>query len=252
MDQAPRLRNPALQAFTLNALAHGYQFSGQPGRSVTLFRRANTIQSELKRDDQVSIGLGNLSDALRLTGALGEAEWAARHALDICRARKDRHWEAVSLYSLELTLVARDAVRESASALQRSLRIWIAHSDRQGEGLANTFLAQQALFALQATLAILALRAEIDKRLFCLQYPAVMKGGTGLRRTQVSATLDDAMNERIEQAVTRYGKLDKAQIVREMFVMYFDLYVEIEEARLQKLLEQRAHLDPAAKPQRKK
>lgn len=72
------------------------------------------------------------------------------------------------------------------------------------------------------------------------------------RRTQVSATLDDALNQRIEEAVIRYGKVDKAQIVRELFRDYFDLYVDVEEARYQKLIEQRAHQQVIAKPQRKK
>ncbi len=38
-EQLPRLSKPADQAYTLNALAQAYQFSGQPGRAAPLFRR---------------------------------------------------------------------------------------------------------------------------------------------------------------------------------------------------------------------
>ena len=37
-DQLPRLSKPDDQAYTLNALAQAYQFSGQPGRAAPLFR----------------------------------------------------------------------------------------------------------------------------------------------------------------------------------------------------------------------
>ena len=81
LEQLPRLSSLQAQAYTLNTLALGYQYSGQPGRAAPLFRRANTIDSEMKRDENLSIGLCNLSDTLRLSGALYESEAAARRAL---------------------------------------------------------------------------------------------------------------------------------------------------------------------------
>ena len=117
LEQLPRLSSPDDQAYTLNALAQGYQFSGQPGRAAALFRRANTIYSEMKNDGNLSVGLCNLSYTLRLSGALCESEAAARRALVITREQDNRFQEAVSLYWLGLTLAARGLANESESAL---------------------------------------------------------------------------------------------------------------------------------------
>ena len=146
LGQLPRLSSQSKQTYTLIVLALGYQFSGQPGRATSLFRRAITIVSEMKDDDNLSVDLRNLSDALRLSGALCESEAAARRALVITRERDDRFHEAVSLYLLGLTLVARGLVHESGSALQRALRIRVVQSKSQGEGLVNSYLAQRALW----------------------------------------------------------------------------------------------------------
>jgi hypothetical protein len=63
LDQLPPLSSPASQAYILNALAQGYQISGQPGRAAPLFRHNIIIRSGIQGD--FSIGLCNLSDALR-------------------------------------------------------------------------------------------------------------------------------------------------------------------------------------------
>ena len=144
--QLPRLRDPNAQGYTLNTLALGYQFSGQPGRAALLLRRSIKIHSKLKLDDNLSVVLRNLSDVLRLSGALREAESAARRALIITRARENRFQEAVSLRWLGLALAGRGMTDESAVALQRSLRIFVAQSGHQSEGVGNVFLAQRALW----------------------------------------------------------------------------------------------------------
>jgi tetratricopeptide (TPR) repeat protein len=140
------LNNPAYQAFTLNSLAQGYHFSGQPGRAAALFRRANTIASEMKNDGNLSTGLTNLSDTLRLSGALRESESAVRHALVLIRKQGDPFREAISLYWFGLTLAARGLANESESALQRALRLFRAQSNSVGEGFGNSYLAQRALW----------------------------------------------------------------------------------------------------------
>jgi tetratricopeptide (TPR) repeat protein len=141
VDQSPRVRDPNQQAVLLELLAHGYNFSGRPGLAVLLYRHSNTIRSEAKRDDALSVGLSNLSDALRMSGALCEAESAARRALVINRAQENRNDETISLFLLGLALAARGRPDESAAALQRALRIFVAQS-----GIVNAFLAQQALW----------------------------------------------------------------------------------------------------------
>jgi hypothetical protein len=146
LEQLPRLNSQAYQAYTLNALAAGYHFSGQPGRAAAPLRRANTIYSEMKNDGYVSAGLCNLSGTLRLSGALCESESAARRALVITREQDDRFREGASLYWIGLTLAARGLANESEFALQRALRLLIARSDSQGEGVVNSYLAQSALW----------------------------------------------------------------------------------------------------------
>ena len=97
-------------------------------------------------DENLSIGLRNLSNALRLAGGLREAEAAARRALVITREQGNRFQEAVSLYWLGLALAARGVARASESALRRSLRMFVAQSHTQAEGVVNAYLAQRALW----------------------------------------------------------------------------------------------------------
>ncbi len=67
-----------------------------------MYRRANTMYSEMKGDDNLSIGLGNLSDTLRLSGALCESESAARRALVITREQYESLCRrAISLICLD-------------------------------------------------------------------------------------------------------------------------------------------------------
>lgn len=146
LEQLPHLSRQDAQAFTLNALAQGYQLSGQPVRAAAMFRRHNTIRSKIEDGRNLRAGLCNLSDTLRLSGALCESDTAARRALVITRELSDRYQEAVSLSLLGLTLAARGLANESRSGLKRSLRLFIARSENQFAGVVNSYLAQRALW----------------------------------------------------------------------------------------------------------
>ena len=52
----------------------------------------------MKDDNNLSVGLRNLSNTLRLSGALCESEFAALRALVISREQDNRFREAVSLH----------------------------------------------------------------------------------------------------------------------------------------------------------
>ncbi len=154
LDQLPRLSEPTSRAFTFNSLALGYQFGGQPDRAAPLFRQHNAIRSEMWDDNNLSIGLFNLSDVLRLLGALCESEYAARRALVIARKQHNNFQEAYSLFWIGLMLAARGIVDASKAPLQRSLRMFVAQSHNQIEGHVNSHLAQRALWLSECTVAL--------------------------------------------------------------------------------------------------
>jgi tetratricopeptide (TPR) repeat protein len=145
VDHLPRLSRPAMQAFTLNALATALVAGGQPGRAAPLFRRQIEVREKSDKKN-LDVGLRNLSHALQLAGALRESEAAARRALIIAREQSDRFREAVSLHYIGLTLATHGATRESELALRRSLRMFVAQPHTQSEGVVNAFLAQRAVW----------------------------------------------------------------------------------------------------------
>jgi tetratricopeptide (TPR) repeat protein len=146
LEQLPHLKSQSDQAYTLIVLALGYHFSGQPRRAAALYRRANTIYSEVKRDSYLSTGLGNLTDALRLSGALYESESAVRRALVITREQDDRFQETISLVWLGNTLAARGIENEAESSLQKAIRLFERQSNKQAVGHTYSYLAQIALW----------------------------------------------------------------------------------------------------------
>ena len=160
LDQLPRLSNPPRQAFTLNEMALAYQFSGQPGRAVPLFRRDLAIVEKEGDQGNLSTGLQNLSVALRLSGAVSESQLAALQSLVIERKRGDLLSEGVSLQELGLILAVRGPVDEAERSVQRALRIWSIQENRQGEGVGNAYMAQLILWKAEHAAAVqLASRA---------------------------------------------------------------------------------------------
>jgi tetratricopeptide (TPR) repeat protein len=156
VDTLPRLLSDAKQAYTLNTLALAYQDSGHTGRSVPLFRLHNKLRENSNDQKNLSGGLRNLSDALRLLGRLREAEYAARRALGNCHERDDRFQEAISLQWLGLDLAVRGLQSLSHHrgglkamsdiAMRRSLKILVARNHIQSEGLTIAYLGQAVLW----------------------------------------------------------------------------------------------------------
>jgi tetratricopeptide (TPR) repeat protein len=203
LEQLPRLSNQEAQAFTLNALALGYRYGGQPGRAATLFRRANIIYSALHHDVALSIGLCNLSNALRLSGALRESEFNARSALNSTRVERNLRYQTESLYWLGLTLGARGVMSESESALQRALRICVATSNSPNESPIDSHIAQRAVWLKEFDVALsFANRAWELAQILMLEkdfiYAARMQGEAALGLNDL-ATAD----ERLHHSLTR-------------------------------------------------
>ncbi|MET0753753.1 MAG: DUF4062 domain-containing protein [Pyrinomonadaceae bacterium] len=142
LNQLPHLSNPFDQAETLDRLAMGYAYSGQPAHAILIHHRFNKICLEMGYSNV--IGLINMSETLRLSGALYESESAAWRALVITREQDNRFSESIGLRWLGLVLAARALTNESRSALQRALRIRIAQFNSQGT--VNSDLAQRTLW----------------------------------------------------------------------------------------------------------
>ena len=93
VETLPRLASAQHQGYTLNALAIAYQFSGEPGRAVPLYRRSIEIHEREKDGKNAAIVLSDLSDVLRLSGHLREAETTACRVLGMGRELGDRFRE---------------------------------------------------------------------------------------------------------------------------------------------------------------
>ncbi|MGA9997222.1 MAG: DUF4062 domain-containing protein [Pyrinomonadaceae bacterium] len=202
-DQLPRLSNPSAQSFMLNAQAQGYQFIGQPRQAASLFRRANTFASAMKDDKNLRIGLCNLSDTLRVTGAVCESEGIARRALLSIRKERDSYAEAIILTRLGLTLTARSFANESEFALQRSLRIFVVRVDSQGQSNTNTELAQKALWLREFAVALFF--ASRAWELACVNQLEADFIRAARRQGEAALGLDDfaTADERLHHALTR-------------------------------------------------
>lgn len=145
-SEASRLTSPGAQSFMLNALAAGYHFRGQPAAAISLLRSADDIDVQLGDQEDRCVGLGNLSEVLRVSGHLRGAETTARTSLAIARGQDLLFSEgSSSLKPLGLVLAARGEARAASTALRRSTRIARAASHLQSEGLAIALLAEVAL-----------------------------------------------------------------------------------------------------------
>ena len=144
LGKLPRLLSVKSQAFTLNTLALGYQFSGRPGSAVALFQVADKLDVGANDVRGRSVGLSNLSDALCRSGALYSAESSARSALTLARELSDRHQEAVHLQRCGLALAVRGLTDRAHDSLRRSLRIFFAQGNLQGEGTVSAYLGELA------------------------------------------------------------------------------------------------------------
>jgi tetratricopeptide (TPR) repeat protein len=157
VEELPALTNEGQQAVTLSELALSYQLSGQPGRTVPLFRRHNEMREQQGDKRNQQIGLSNLGAVLRKIGALWEAAGTLRQALVLARKLADTFCEGISLRELGGVLSMTGDRALSRVALGRYQRICSKRGIAQGEGIAIAFLAERSLwlgdFAAASTLA---------------------------------------------------------------------------------------------------
>jgi tetratricopeptide (TPR) repeat protein len=139
------------RAFTVNALAQSYYFSGQPARATPLFRRAAEIFDQLGNENSLQILQSNWADPLYQIGSLRETETLSRRALISNRKLGDRFWEAVSLLNFGRLRCAVGDHFLGVSAIRRARRIHRNHP--QSEGLDLAQLAEVLIWNGDANLA---------------------------------------------------------------------------------------------------
>lgn len=154
MEQLPRLNDPDLQSDILGSLALAYDLSGQPTRAVTFNKHAIELCERLGDSIDLAIALCNLGWTSLNLAAVRDAHFATGRALVIAREQGHRHLEGSSLFMLGHAIAARGIIKESESAMQRALRIRVAQSNKPGEGVVNSTLAQRALWLGEFALAL--------------------------------------------------------------------------------------------------
>ncbi len=145
LEAMPKLTRQANSARAINSLALAYHSSGQPARAAQMYLRAVKLAEGEGNFKNVSIGLGNMSDTLRLSGNLRVAEMVANRALMINRSQEDRAGETVSLQLVALARMAFGDYDGAGEALKRAQRILIAQGNKQLEGVCNAQLAEWSL-----------------------------------------------------------------------------------------------------------
>ncbi len=145
-DELPKLIWSSAQAYVLNTLAFSYKNSGQPARSIPLYRRQHELQEKEGEHNNLAIGMTNLGDTYLDTGALRSAASISRQALVLCREINDTFWEGACLFTLGRNLGAAGNKGTTLLVLRRAQNIRLKMNRRQGEGLASAFLAELALY----------------------------------------------------------------------------------------------------------
>jgi tetratricopeptide (TPR) repeat protein len=146
MAVLPALTYGSAQSSALSALAQSYQLSGQPARSVPLFRQADEIGKRVGNTGDQRVGLSNLAEALRVIGALREAVGAFRRSLVLAHELEDRFGEGVNLQELGHSLAPTADHALSNVVLRRSRHLWIESGNCQGEGINNAYLSERSLW----------------------------------------------------------------------------------------------------------
>ena len=225
--QLPRLSRLSDQGDALNSLALAYQYSGQPSAAVPLFGLARDLDQQANDQHKLSIGLGNLSAAERLSGALRAAEVSARTALQIAREIGEEFNEAVSLLMLGLALAVRSSSvaepgvwYDALTALEDSQQLFTQQHNQACIGVVTAYRAVVALWCDESAAArTLADRAwelsAVNKGKADFIRAARLQGTAALRRSGGSPESEQAIyevaHERLHHALARARACDRVE-----------------------------------------
>lgn len=152
-DQLPALSSKEDQAWTIGALALGYEFSGLPSKAIPLFQREIEIYSTSNNLEYLAIGLANLSNSFRSSMKFIRAELVAKKGLILGREIKKYYPEILNLDNLGRILAYRGAYDDAKKALKLEIKLAINKGIKQNEGLSKAFLCQILLLAGENQLA---------------------------------------------------------------------------------------------------
>jgi tetratricopeptide (TPR) repeat protein len=153
ISELPEVSDTGDQAYILNALAATY-LSSQPGLAAELYRRNFAIRKARGDEKDACTALTNLSNALRQSGKLYEAEVIARQALKLAREINHRFLEATNLGWLGMSLAVRGRSEDGERVIRQSLQIFKERRealpgdkhDTPAEATAYAFLARLKLW----------------------------------------------------------------------------------------------------------
>jgi len=135
-----------LKAFTYRALGQGYHREGSIGSSIKFYQKAIDIYQQLRKNSSINLTKRNLSDALRLSGALYEAERSAKEALAISRKQYNFRREALCLMRLGLVLAAKGVLSDAEVTLLRAVRIFEYEREAEEVSLVCSYLSELCIW----------------------------------------------------------------------------------------------------------
>ena len=230
MEQLPALSSKPGQAWTLSALALGYELSGLPGKAISLFERNIEMRLASKDQKNLAIGLANLSDSLRLTSQLFKAELSTRRGLMIAREIKEYYPERTNLYNLGLALAYKGAYDQAKKVLKVFIRSEINEENKQGQGFGKAYLSQTLIlngeYIKAKTLADEAWKlAAVDRLEGDFIRAACYQGIAALRLNDLNTA-----NDRLHLALKRVRAVQLVEEELQILIALAEFYLKKNEA----------------------
>ena len=212
VEQPPALASELDQAYALSALAPGYEFMGEPGRAVHLYRRAAEIYEREKDNTGISSALSNLAISLTQSGSLREAEYTGRRSLELSRTLNDYFNEAVGPVMVGRNATFLGKQNRSQQALELSRDLLKAQNHQQFEGVVTALLAERAFlfdgFAEAKQHADAAWRlAGVERVERDFIHAALLQGQAALKLSDLGLA-----DERLHHALTRARAVNLVEI----------------------------------------
>lgn len=171
-DRPARLKDEGAQAWTLNALAGSYAFSGQSRRAVPLVEQQLVIRQRLGDRMNVARGLVNVATLRVILGEPAEAEESLRRSIDLGRETHDEYSEAGGHQDMGRLLTFQGDFHQAAEELDAAQGVFRRHGHPQGECLVSAYRAHGAILmgepeaALEAARRARELADEVTKARF--------------------------------------------------------------------------------------